>query len=72
MRHLGIRPESDIPKSAKRVYKYTKRVAGKNVRYYECWIDYNENQIKKVFKDDEPPNKPKIRAVDKIVRSWKE
>jgi len=72
MRHLGIRPEGDIPKSAKREYRYTKRVAGKDVRYYECWIDYNENEVKKVFKDNEPPSKSKILAVEKIVRNWKD
>lgn len=69
MKYYGIRSTSQIPKNAIHTdFAYEKKVNGKMVEYFHVWV--KEDSIKNPFKDDEEPNRKKIKDMTKFFNDF--
>lgn len=71
MKYLGQRTKSAIPKNAVDTkYLYTEQRGSKEVEWYDVWVP-DPNEVKSVFRENETPQKSKIRALTEFFTGKK-
>lgn len=67
-KYTGIRPESEAKNTPDPEYSHTERRGNTDTKYYHTWRNESENEVRPAFRDDEEPNKRKIKAYDMFFR----
>lgn len=63
MKYAGRYTKSAIPKNAVDTkYLYTEVRGSKQIEWYDVWVP-DQNQVRQLFRDDETPNKSKIKTL---------
>lgn len=62
MKYIGQRTKSAIPNAVYTKYIYTEQRGSKQIEWHDVWVP-DPNQIRPVFREDETPQKSKIKIL---------